>query len=107
MELIRKHIDSIRSLCIQHQVEELYLFGSTSKGTSNEYSDIDLLVRFAGVTPEDYFDNYMNLKEKLEQLLSQPVDLLEEQTLKNPVLIRSINRSKIKIYGREDRKVAI
>jgi len=41
----------------------------------------------------------MELKENLESLFGRKVDLLEEQTLKNPILIRSINESKELIYG--------
>lgn len=46
-----------------------------------------------------YFENYMNLKENLKKLFGRKVDLLEEQTLKNPILIKSINKSKELIYG--------
>jgi hypothetical protein len=46
-----------------------------------------------------YFQNYMELKENLESLFGRKVDLLEEQTLKNPILIKSINKSKELIYG--------
>ena len=41
----------------------------------------------------------MNFKEKLESLFGREVDLLEEQTLKNPILIESINKSKELVYG--------
>jgi predicted nucleotidyltransferase len=41
----------------------------------------------------------MNFKENLRKLLGREIDLLEEQTLKNPILIRSINNSKELIYG--------
>jgi predicted nucleotidyltransferase len=41
----------------------------------------------------------MELKEKLECLLKRPVDILEEQTIQNPVLRRSIDRNKKLIYG--------
>lgn len=41
----------------------------------------------------------MNLKENLKELFGREVDLLEEQTLKNPILIKSINKSKELIYG--------
>ena len=49
-----------------------------------------------------YFQNYMELKKNLESLFGRKVDLLEEQTLKNPILINSINESKELIYGREN-----
>lgn len=65
----------------------------------NENSDVDLLVSFKPFDISKYFENYMSLKESLKKLLGREVDLLEEQTLKNPFLIRSINRNKSLIYG--------
>ncbi len=43
--------------------------------------------------------NYITLKEKFEELFGRDVDLVEEQTLKNPILINSINKNKELIYG--------
>jgi predicted nucleotidyltransferase len=47
----------------------------------------------------NYLDNYIGFKENLEALFGREVDLVEEQTLRNPVLIKSINKSKSLIYG--------
>jgi predicted nucleotidyltransferase len=41
----------------------------------------------------------MAFKTSLELLFGRKIDLVEEQTLKNPILIRSINESKELIYG--------
>ncbi|MDX5346266.1 MAG: nucleotidyltransferase domain-containing protein [Hymenobacteraceae bacterium] len=106
MNLIQKHIEVIKTLCEQHKVERLYVFGSVLTDKFNENSDVDFLVKFGEVDLFDYFDNYMNLKEALEKLLQRPVDLLEEQTLKNPILKKSINKTKKLIYGGAGRKVA-
>jgi len=57
------------------------------------------LVRFKPIELAEYFENYMNFKESLKNLLGREVDLLEEQTLKNPILIKSINQSKELVYG--------
>ena len=70
-------------------------------------SDIDLLVKFGDVNLFDYFDNYMDFKESLENLFNRNVDLVEIQTLKNPILKRSIDYNKIKLYGRKDSKVVV
>jgi uncharacterized protein len=107
MELIQKHINEIRQLCIRHNVEELYVFGSVLTERFNPGSDIDFLVRFSGVNPPDYFDNYSEFKESLEKMLLRDVDLVEIQTLKNPILKRSIEKNKFLVYGREDSKMAV
>ena len=47
----------------------------------------------------DYFDNYYNLKDSLQEVLGREVDLLEEQAIKNPYLRKSVDSSKMLIYG--------
>jgi predicted nucleotidyltransferase len=77
----------------------MYLFGSILNANFNKESDIDFLVKFKAIEISTYFDNYMDFKENLEKLLGREVDLVEEQTLRNPILINSINKSKELIYG--------
>jgi predicted nucleotidyltransferase len=107
MELISKHIEELNALCEKHKVKELYAFGSIISGPFKNSSDLDFLVEFEHIDLYDYFDNYMDLKESLEELFDIKVDLLEIQTLKNPILKRSINRNKKLIYGRTDSKMVV
>ncbi|NOQ25550.1 MAG: nucleotidyltransferase domain-containing protein [Bacteroidales bacterium] len=107
MNLIKQHKSKLISLCKKYKVSELYVFGSVLTELFNKQSDIDFLVKFGDVELYDYFDNYMDFKESLESLFKRNVDLLEIQTLKNPILRRSIDRTKIKIYGRADSKMAV
>ncbi len=107
MKLIQKHMKGIKVLCSKYHVAVMYVFGSVLTDRYTKDSDIDFLVRFSGVDPLEYFDNYMDFKESLESLLSRRVDLVESQTLKNPILKRSIDRNKRILYGREDSKMVI
>ncbi len=107
MELIKKHSEQITNLCKKHKVIELYVFGSAVSDNFNSESDVDLLVKFGKVDISNYFDNFMDFKESLELLLNREVDIIEKQTLKNPVLIRSIEKNKMLIYGRADSKMAV
>jgi len=107
MTLILEHKEEIIRLCDKHNVYELYVFGSILTDTFTKDSDIDFLVRFGDINPLDYFDNYMDFKESLENLFNRTVDLLEIQTLKNPILKRSIDKNKTKLYGRTDSKVTV
>jgi hypothetical protein len=77
----------------------MYLFGSALNSSFSDKSDIDFLVKFKPIDLAEYFENYMNFKENLKNLLGRDIDLLEEQTLKNPILINSINKTKELIYG--------
>ncbi|HET8828730.1 MAG TPA: nucleotidyltransferase domain-containing protein [Pelobium sp.] len=99
MMVVEQHMDALKKLCQTFQVEKLYLFGSALNSKFNRKSDLDFLVKFKSVEPSEYFDNYIGLKEKLESLFTRKVDLLEEQALKNPILINAINNSKKIVYG--------
>jgi predicted nucleotidyltransferase len=97
--IIDRNIEELKKLCTLYNVEKMYLFGSILNANFNKESDIDFLVKFKTIEISTYFDNYMDFKENLEKLLGREVDLVEEQTLRNPILINSINKSKELIYG--------
>jgi|SRR5680860_269018 len=99
MKEIANHIGGLRKLCDIYNVDKMYLFGSALRPEFSAHSDIDFLVKFKPIHVAHYFENYMNFKENLKNLLGREIDLLEEQTLKNPILIKSINESKKMIYG--------
>jgi predicted nucleotidyltransferase len=99
MGIIDRNIEELKKLCTLYNVEKMYLFGSILNAKFNKESDIDFLVKFKTIEISTYFDNYMDFKENLEKLLGREVDLVEEQTLRNPILINSINKSKELIYG--------
>ncbi|MFA9193460.1 nucleotidyltransferase domain-containing protein [Flavobacterium sp. FBOR7N2.3] len=99
MMIIDQNKESLKKLCNIYNVDKMYLFGSALTSKFNDKSDIDFLVKFKTIELSEYFQNYLSLKEKLESLFGREVDLLEEQTLKNPILINSINKSKELVYG--------
>lgn len=99
MNLLTKNKTAIRELCEKFHVERLYLFGSAAKGTLKEESDVDFLVKFKPFDLYFYFDNYMDFQNQLQELFQRKVDLVEEQSLRNPILIESINKNKKLIYG--------
>lgn len=101
MKLIDTNRDRLFELCDSHKVKELYLFGSVLTEKFQDSSDIDMLIQFYQVDLMDYFDNYMDLKEKLEQLFNRPVDLVENQAIRNPIFRRVVDREKQLIYERK------
>ncbi len=96
---IDKNIPQLKTLCQNHKVEKLYLFGSATNENFNEQSDLDFLVSFKKIELAKYFENYTSFKENLKNLFKREIDLVEAQTLKNPILINSINKNKELIYG--------
>lgn len=99
MHVVNQNKEIIKKLCETHNVDKLYLFGSATTTNFNEDSDIDFLVKFKPFDLKLYFLNYLDFKTKLKELLRREIDLLEEQTLKNPYLISSIEENKELIYG--------
>ena len=101
MNIVEENINELVDLCKLHKVRELYIFGSVLTDKFNEYSDIDLIVQFDHIDILEYFDNYMDFKEKLEILLGRPVDLLENQAIHNPIFRKVVDRNKKLVYERE------
>ncbi|KAF0235885.1 MAG: hypothetical protein FD181_3192 [Prolixibacteraceae bacterium] len=105
--IINKEIgDLINSTCKSHFVDKMYIFGSAVSGNLRANSDIDILVKFTEMNLYNYFNNLLSLKSSLEAIFNRPVDLLEEQAVKNPYLKRSIDNNKKLIYGRENTQMA-
>jgi len=97
---LNHHLEDIQSLCRAYNVEALYLFGSAAKGDFENRSDYDFLVRFSNkVNLLDYADNYFALLEKLRKTLKKDIDLVTEKSLRKPILIEEINKTRIQLYG--------
>jgi predicted nucleotidyltransferase len=90
MSIIDENIDKIRKLCEQHYVSQLSVFGSILTEIFDKDSDIDLVVDFSDIDLQNYADNYFSLKQALEEILRRQVDLLENEAIKNPYLLKSI-----------------
>jgi len=74
----------IQEICERYQLAELSIFGSVSRGTATEASDIDLLYRFKeGARPGFRF---FELERELSSVFDRRVDLLAESTI--PMLVR-------------------
>lgn len=97
--IISQHKNQIQNACKDFSVNKLYLFGSAARNELKLNSDIDFLVSFNENIKSNYFDNYFDFQFKLEEILKRNIDLISENTLKNPYLINSINADKIMIYG--------
>lgn len=101
MNLIEKNKDKILELCTKHNVKQLYVFGSVLTDDFNDSSDIDMLIQFGHIELLNYFDNYMDLKEDLEKILNRPIDLIEDQAIRNPVFRKIVDSEKKLIYDRK------
>jgi len=74
-------------------VSRLSIFGSVARNESDKKSDIDILVEFAGKAT---FDNFMNLKFYLQDLLNAGVDLVTQKALR-PQIKKEIEKELIDV----------
>lgn len=92
-------MQAISRLCEAHKVARLYAFGSVlTHDAFTPKSDIDLIVDFDSIPLEEYADNYYQFKFALENILNRPVDLLEEQAIRNPYFKQSIQKKRQLVY---------
>lgn len=83
-----------------HKVKSAYLFGSAITDKFNENSDLDFEINFQdGLDPLEKGDLWWDLHDKLRENFSREIDIVSQKSLKNPFFIKSLNESKIKIYG--------
>lgn len=93
-----QQLPQIQQLMRQYGVERAYVFGSAASNALTQESDVDFLIRFpATLDYETYYRNYVGLLHSLENLLQREVDLVAEETLQNPWLIKSINTHKVQV----------
>ncbi|MFM2173867.1 MAG: hypothetical protein RLZZ54_1794 [Cyanobacteriota bacterium] len=79
LDELRRLAPAQQSLTAAHGAQELQVFGSVVRGSARPGSDLDLLVEFPA-SPS--FEQYMDLKLALEDLLSVPVDLVTRRGLR-------------------------
>ncbi len=98
--LIEAHRQELEQLCIRYHVRRLELFGSATANRFNpESSDLDFLVEFRDLEPNQYADHYFGLLEALEDLFQRPVDLVMTSAIKNPYFLQSVNATRMVLYA--------
>jgi len=99
MHPVDAHKDAIEALCRRHDVRRLFAFGSVLSDRLSADSDVDLVVEFSGVDLSSYADNHYSFKFALEAMLAHPVDLLEEQAIRNPFFKKNLEAQRQLLYA--------
>ena len=98
--IIENNLSEIKRLLTQYKVKRAYAFGSVCTDKFNEQSDIDFLIAFQeGMEPIERGENWWTLLYALRDLFKRDVDLIAEDTLRNPYFIKSVNANKELIHG--------
>ncbi len=103
-KLVEKSIESnlelIQPLFKQHKVEKAYLFGSAISGNFSNKSDLDFIIKFQpNIPPLKRGELWWGLHDQLREFFKREIDLVTEDSLKNPYFIKELNKTKQLIYG--------
>ena len=109
MALIEQKRGELTEFCHRYDVERLYLFGSAASGRFQpSSSDLDFIVEMTDRQPNaSYADRYLGLAEELERLFGRPVDLITEQSIRNPYFRRGVEAARQLVYGQPREKAPI
>jgi predicted nucleotidyltransferase len=106
--LIKEKDADFIHVCKQHKVSTIYGFGSS---VTNHFdllkSDIDIIVELDIKDPIEYGETLLSLWDSLETLFNRKVDLLTEDSIRNPYLRKSIESTKKLIYDGQRKKVLV
>ncbi len=86
-------------VCQRFGVRRLALFGSALRPDFRADSDLDFLVEFGPMPPEERAKAYFGLLEELEQLFGRPIDLVEAGAVRNPYVRRTIEQNQQTVYA--------
>lgn len=100
MSRLRIHLPQARieGFCGRWNITELAAFGSVLRDDFAHDSDVDLLVTFTPGAQHSLLD-LVQMQEELTEILGRPVDLIEEQGLRNPFRRNGILSTKEVIYA--------
>lgn len=108
LKQIKEKPFEFQGICRNHGVKKLYAFGSGVEGRFDHLkSDFDFLVEMIPEDPLEKGDLLISLWSALESFFNRKIDLMTPESLKNPWLKESIQKTRVIIYDGEDQKVVV
>jgi len=106
--IIKERNNDFLKLCHEHKVSKIYAFGL---GVTDRFdpikSDIDFVVDLKIKDPIEYGETLLSFWDKLEILFGRKVDLLTDDSIRNPYLKKSIDATKKLIYDGQGEKIFV
>jgi predicted nucleotidyltransferase len=108
-DLIEARRQELTEICKKYGVERLHVFGSAATGRFVEASsDLDFVVEMADRQPTgSYADRYLGLAEELERLFRRHVDIITEESVRNPYFRRELEATRQLVYGQPRKEAAV
>jgi uncharacterized protein len=108
LAFLEQQRDKLNLLCQNFGVRHLDVFGSAVTGDFDDsLSDLDFIVSFADRSPGTYADKFLNLAEALEGLFGRKVDLLTEDSIRNPYFRETIEQTRQRLYEQPTQEAAV
>jgi hypothetical protein len=92
--------NEIGDFCQRYKINELSVFGSSIRDDFNQNSDIDFLVSFSEDSEISLFD-IIDLENELRKKLNREIDIVEKESLKNPIRKKTILETSEVLYAAE------
>ncbi|QLE01252.1 nucleotidyltransferase domain-containing protein [Galbibacter sp. BG1] len=106
-ESIHNRLSDFLTICKSHNVRNLYAFGSSVTDDFHENtSDIDLLIEIDNEDPLERGESLMRIWDIFEEFFLRKVDLLTNSSIKNPILKKNIESTKVLIYDGKEQKIS-
>jgi len=98
--LLSQHVDDIASLCREHRVKRLDVFGSAARDDFDpEASDVDFIVEFEAMSASEKTQHFFDLLEGLETLLGREIDLISNLPEHNYAFRDNVAKSRVQLYA--------
>lgn len=100
--LITQNRDAIQAVCRAFGVYRLDVFGSAARGQDFDpkHSDVDFLMQI-DTERESVFSmtEFLDLRQELSKILDRPVDLVMEDSIRNPYRLADIEQYREPVYA--------
>ena len=99
VELLKRNLGEIATLCRRYGIRKLELFGSAARDDFDPArSDVDFFFEFDD-DASSLSDRFFGLMEDLERVLGCKVDLVSSQDVRNPYFLKVANQHRITLYA--------